>query len=152
MVTGLFIMINAQVEISAARIAGSLAGVKVRDLTWFGVAEAGADMDADSMLWQRRRLGSAGGVAVTDEFGTPQGLVLEDELWAIPADERPWVMLTQMMVPIDLITRAEPDEDLAAVLPRLNPRRPVVTVWQDGHLVGMVPPNRLRDQLSAAGL
>ncbi len=54
MVTGLFIMLNAQVEIAAARIAGRLAGVKVRDLTWFGVAQAGADMDADSMLWQRR--------------------------------------------------------------------------------------------------
>ena len=44
MVTGLFIMLNAQVEISAARIAGNLAGVKVRDLTWFGVAEAGVDV------------------------------------------------------------------------------------------------------------
>ena len=60
-------------------------------------------------------------------------------------------MLTQLMVPIDGTARAELDEDLATVLPRLNPRRPVVTVWQDGHLVGMVPPNRLRDQLSAAG-
>jgi Zn-dependent protease len=152
MVTGLFIMINAQVEISAARIAGRLAGTKVRDLTWFGVAQAGADMDADSMLWQRRRLGAAGGVAITDDSGTPQGLVLEDELWAIPADERPWVMLTQMMVPFDGMAKADPDEELSAVLPRLNPRRPVVSVWQDGHLVGMVPPQRLRDRLSSAGL
>jgi Zn-dependent protease len=152
MVTGLFIMLNAQVEISAARIAGRLAGVKVRDLTWFGVAQAGADMDADSMLWQRGRLGAAGGVAVTDESGVPCGLVLEDELWAVPADQRPWVMLTQMMVPFDRSTQADPDEELSAVLPRLNPRRPVVTVWQDGELVGMVPPQRLRDQLTAAGL
>lgn len=151
MVTGLFIMMNAQAEIAGARISGQLAGVKVRDLTWFGVAEAGIDMDADSMLWQRGRLGSAGGVAVTDEAGTPQGLVLEDELWAIPAEQRPWVMLTQLMVPLDGTAQAEPDEDLSSVLPRLNPRRPVVTVWQNGHLVGMVPPHRLRDQLSAAG-
>ncbi len=151
-VTGLFIMINAQVEIAAARIAGRLAGIKVRDLTWFGVAEAGEDMDADSMLWQRGRLGSAGGVAVTDAAGRPQGLVLEDELWAIPADERPWVMLTQMMVPFDGIAKAEPDEELTSVLSRLNPRRPVLTVWADGRLVGMVPPKRLRERLTAAGL
>ncbi len=151
MVMGFFIMINAQVEISAARIGARLAGVKVRDLTWFGVAEAGADMDADSMLWQRRRLGSAGGVAVTDESGTPLGLVLEDELWAIPAEQRPWVMLTQLMVPFEGMAQADPDEELSAVLSRLNPRRPVVTVWQDGHLVGMVPPKRLRDQLASAG-
>ena len=152
MVTGLFIMLNAQVEISAARIAGNLAGVKVRDLTWFGVAQAGVDMDADSMLWQRGRLGAAGGVAVTDESGIPQGLVLEDELWAVPADQRPWVMLTQLMVPFDGMAMADPDEDLSAVLPRLNPRRPVVTVWQDGRLVGMVSPGRLRERMSSAGL
>ncbi len=152
MITGLFVMMNAQVEIAASRIAANLAGVRVRDLTWFGLAQAGADMDADSMLWQRGRLGSAGGVAVTDEAGTPQGLVLEDELWAIPADERPWVMLTQLMVPFDRMVQAAPDESLADILPRLNPRRPIVTVWEDGHLVGMVPPKRLSERLSAAGL
>ena len=47
---------------------------------------------------------------------------------------------------------ADPDEDLSAVLPRLNPRRPVVTVWQDGRLVGMVSPGRLRERMSSAGL
>lgn len=151
MITGLFIVMNAQAEIVAARISGQLEGIKVRDLTWFGVAEAGVDMDADSMLWQRGRLGSAGGVAVTDEAGNPQGLVLEDELWAVPAEQRQWVMLTQLMVPFDGTAQAAPDEELSAVLSRLNPRRPVVTVWQNGHLVGMVPPHRLRDQLSAAG-
>jgi Zn-dependent protease len=152
MITGAFIAINARVEIAAAGIASRLAGIKVRDLTWFGIAQAGDDMDADSMLWQRQRLGSAGGVAVTDGHGDPQGLVLEDELWAIPADERPWVMLTQMMVPLERVTQAAPDDDLASVLPRLNPARPVVTVWEDGRLVGMVPPRRLREQLGLAGL
>ncbi|MDH5522172.1 MAG: hypothetical protein OEZ14_16750, partial [Acidimicrobiia bacterium] len=152
MVTGLFIMINAQVEIAAARIGTRLDGIKVGDLTWFGVAQAGTDMDADSMLWQRGRLGAAGGVAVTDASGAIQGVVLEDELWAIPADQRPWVMLTQLMVPFEGTARADPDEELSAVLPRLNPRRPVLTVWHDGRLVGMVPPKRLREQLTAAGM
>ncbi|MDJ0767300.1 MAG: site-2 protease family protein [Ilumatobacter sp.] len=152
MITGAFIAVNARVEITAAGIARRFDGIKVRDLTWFGVAEAGTDMDADSMLWQRTRLGLAGGVAVTDERGRPQGLVLEDELWSIPADERPWVMLTQMMVPFDRTAKASPDEDLSTVLPRLNPARPVVTVWENDRLIGMVPPRRLREQLSAAGL
>ena len=152
MITGVFILANARVEIAAATIAGRLSGVKVRDLTWFGVAAAGSDMDADSMLWQRRRLGSAGGVAVTDASGTPQGVVLEDQLWDIPADERPWVMLTQLMVPFDRTAQASPDDDLASVLPRLNPARPVVTVWQSGRLVGLVPPRLLRERLTAAGL
>lgn len=152
MITGLFIMMNAQAETASATISGRLAGVKVRDLTWFGVAAAGEDMDADSMLWQRGRLGAAGGVAVTDETGTMQGIVLEDELWAIPADQRPWVMLTQLMVPVERFARASLDENLADILPRIDLRRPVVTVWQDDCLVGMVPPKRLREQLrDAAG-
>lgn len=150
LVTGVFIAMNARVEMAVADIGERLDGVKVRDLTWFGVAAAGTDMDADSMLWDRRRLGMAGGVAITDRFGRPQGIVLEDEMWAIPADQRPWVMLTQLMVPFDRVARAAPDEDLSAVLPRLNPSAPVVTVWQNGKLVGMVPPKRLRERLMGA--
>lgn len=151
-ITGAFIAVNAHVEITAATIAGRLSGATVRDLTWFGVAEAGSDMDADSMLWQRSRLGSAGAVAVTDDAGVPQGLVFEDDIWAIPADERPWVMLTQMMVPFDRTAQAGLDDELSSLLPKINLTRPVVTVWHDGRLVGLVPPNRLRERLSAAGL
>lgn len=151
-ITGAFIAVNAHVEIAAATIAGKLAGSKVRDLTWFGLAEAGEDMDADSMLWQRGRLGSAGAVAITDAAGAPQGLAFEDDMWAVPADERPWVMLTQMMVPFERTARAGPDDDLSSVLPKINPARPIVTVWQDGRLVGLVPPRRLRERLTDAGL
>ena len=107
MVTGLFIAMNAARRDGGRRVAERLDGVKVRDLTWFGVAAAGTDMDADSMLWDRRRLGMAGGVAVTDRFGRPQGIVLEDEMWAVPADQRPWVMLTQLMVPFDRVAQAD---------------------------------------------
>jgi Zn-dependent protease len=151
MAVGLFIAMNARVEMAVAGVAERLDGVKVRDLTWFGVAAAGTDMDADSMLWDRRRLGMAGGVAVTDRFGRPQGIVLEDEMWAIPADQRPWVMLTQLMTPVDRVARAAPDENLTDVLPRINPNNMLVTVWQEGKLVGMVPPRKLRERLAGAG-
>ncbi len=146
--TGVFITINARVELAGADIAERLDGIKVRDLTWFGVAAASTDMDADSMLWDRKRLGHAGGVTVTGSDGVPQGLVLEEQLWAVPADERPWVLLTQLMVPFDVLARADVDEDLATVLPRVNPARPVVTVWSGGRLVGMIPAKRLREQLA----
>lgn len=152
LITGLFILANARVEITSARISGQMAGIKVRDITWFGLASAGSDMDADSMLWQRQRLGSAGGVTVTDETGVPQGVVLEEELWDIPSEQRPWVMLTQLMVPFDRTAKASPDDDLSSVLPRLNPMRPIVTVWEDDRLVGMVPPKQLKARLEAAGV
>lgn len=150
MVTGLFIALNARAEIMTSYIAEQLDGVKVRDLTFFGIAQAGTDMDTDSMIDQRERLGAAGAVAVVDENGELDGLVLEDQLWAVPFDRRPMVMLTQLMVPFNNLAKASLDEDLATVLPRLDPRRPVVTVWNDGKLLGIVHPKRLQERLEAA--
>jgi Zn-dependent protease len=149
-VTGLFIAISAKSEIMASHIGERLDGITVGDLTWFGIAEAGTDMDADSMLWQRQRLGNAGAVAVLDDDGHLDGLVMEDQLWAIPSERRPMVMLTQLMVPFDKLAKASPDEDLSAVLPRLNPLRPVVTVWNGDKLLGIVPPKRLEERLKQA--
>ena len=57
--TGLFIAMNARAEIMHAGVAERLGGVTVGQLTWYGIAEAGTDMDADSMIWQRQRLGAA---------------------------------------------------------------------------------------------
>jgi Zn-dependent protease len=150
-ITGVFIALNARAEIAAAEVGERLQGLTVGDLTWFGIAHAGTDMDADSMIWQRQRLGDAGAVAVVDADGELDGLVLEDQLWAIPADRRAMVMLTQLMVPFDKLAKASVDEELAMVLPRLNPLRPVVTVWKGDQLLGIVPPKRLRERLTAAG-
>jgi len=148
--TGVFIAINARAEIMGSYIGEQLDGVKVRDLTWFGIAQAGTDMDADSMIWQRQRLGSAGAVAVVDDDGELDGLVMEDQLWAIPSDRRAMVMLTHLMVPVNNLAKASPDEDLAAVLPRLNPLRPVLTVWSEDKLLGIIPPKRLKERLDRA--
>jgi Zn-dependent protease len=148
--TGVFIAINARAEIMGSYIGEQLDGVKVRDLTWFGIAQAGTDMDADSMIWQRERLGNAGAVAVLDDNGNLDGLVMEEQLWAIPSDRRAMVMLTQLMVPMNSLAKASPDEDLASVLPRLNPLRPLLTVWNEDKLLGVVPPKRLKERLDNA--
>lgn len=146
--TGMFIAVNARAEIALAELGERLDGVKVGDLTWFGIAETDTEMDADSMIWQRSRLGGAGAVAVRGDSGELDGLVLEDQLWAVPAEQRPWVMLTSLMMPFSRLAQADPDDDLASVLPKLNPLRPVVTVWRDGRLLGVVPPATLRQRLA----
>jgi Zn-dependent protease len=145
--TGVFIAINARAEVAFADVSERLGGITVGEMTWFGVAETGADMDADSMIWQRSRLGGAGAVAVRGEDGELDGLVLEDQLWAVPAEQRPWVMLTSLMSPFSRLAQADPDDELASVLPKLNPLRPIVTVWRDGRLLGVVPPKALRQKL-----
>jgi hypothetical protein len=57
------------------------------------------------------------------------------------------VMLTQMRVPFDGTAKASPDDELTSVLPRLDPRRPIVTVWENNRLVGLIPPKRLKERL-----
>ncbi|MGB0112710.1 MAG: site-2 protease family protein [Ilumatobacteraceae bacterium] len=148
--TGFFIAVNARAEIMTSYVAAQLDGLKVKDLTWFGIAQAGTDMDADSMIWQRQRLGSAGAVAVVDANGHLDGLVMEEQLWAVPSERRALVMLTQLMVPFNSLAKATLDEDLVSVLPRLNPLRPVVTVWNGDKLLGIVPAKRLRERLELA--
>jgi Zn-dependent protease len=146
--TGMFIAVNARAEMAMADLGERLNGVKVGDLTWFGVAETNSEMDADSMIWQRSRLGGAGAVAVRGNDGELNGLVLEDQLWAVPVEQRPWVMLTSLMMPFSRLAQADPDDELASVLPKLNPLRPVVTVWRDGRLLGVIPPATLRQKLA----
>lgn len=149
--TGVFIALNARAEITASFIGEQLDGIKVRDLTWFGVAHAGVDMDADSMIWNRSRLGEAGAVALdSNGDGHLDGVVLEESMWAVPAEQRAVVMLNSLMVPFDQTARADPDDDLSSVLARLNPLRPVVTVWSDGKLQGIVPPAKLKERLLSA--
>ena len=148
--TGLFIAMNARAEIIGSSVAEQLDGVTVGDLTWFGVAHAGTDMDADSMIWQRQRLGNAGAVAVVGDDGELDGLVLEDQLWAVPSERRAMIMLTNLMVPFNQLARATPDEPLSDVLHRINPLRPIVTVWSDDRLLGVVPPKLLAERLKRA--
>jgi hypothetical protein len=147
LVSGLFIVVSARVDATAAMIGERLGPVKVNAYTWFGVAEVGPDMDVDSMLWQRTRLGGAGAVAVRGASGRLDGLVLEDEMWAVPAEARPSTMLTQLMAPLERFPRADVDDDLATVLPSVNPLRPIVTVWRDGRLMGVIPPKVMRERI-----
>lgn len=148
--TGVFIAVNARAEAISATVQASLTGTRVRDLTWFGVAHASPDTDAATMLWQRSRLGASGVVAIEEADGRLSGLVPEDRLVAVPEHDRAFVRLAQLMVPFSRLAQAGLDDDVADVLARINPGAPVVTVWDRGRLVGVVPADRLRSRLRAA--
>ena len=135
--TGGFLIINAKAEQMAVAAEERLDGITVDDVTWYGVAEAAADTDAN----HARPAGPAGVhrvVAVQDGQGQLSGLVAEDQLWMVPEQQRPFTVLAQLMVPFSRIARAEPDEALAPVLARATPSTSYITVWHDGRLVGVV--------------
>jgi Zn-dependent protease len=151
--TGGFLVISAKAEQLAAASEARLAGVTVDDVTWYGVAEASADTDAETMLGQRGRLGVPRVVAVQDGRGGLTGLVAEDQLWSVPEQQRPVTRLAQLMVPFNRMARAEPHEALAPVLARVAPQVSFITVWREDRLVGVVTrealQRRLQTQLSA---
>lgn len=149
MVTGLFIAVSAKAESLSVDVAERIDGVHVRDLTWFGIAHATTDTDADTMWWQRSRLGGAGVVAIEDSNGHLAGLVTEAQLNALPAASRASVLLSSLMMPFSTLVQVAPDDDLSTALARMDPRRPLVTVWQNGQLLGVVPEKRLQARLRA---
>jgi len=148
-ITGLLIALNAIAECKGAAAAQRLDGLSVGDLTWYGIAEAPADTDAETMLWQRARLGGAGVVAVTDREGHLAGVVAEERMLRVPEQLRSLTRLRQLMVPITNIAQAEEKESLVSALSRIHPLAPIITVWREGRLVGVVPAERVRQRLSS---
>jgi Zn-dependent protease len=148
--TGGFLILAAKAEHLAAHAQARLDGVTVDDVTWYGVAEAPADTDAETMLGQRGRLGVPRVVAVQDGRGALSGMVAEDQLWLVPEQQRPFTVLNQLMVPMNRVARATPDEPLARVLARVTPLAPFITVWRDERLVGVVTREALKRRLETA--
>ncbi len=148
--TGGFLILTAKAEQMAAGTQARLAGVTVDDVTWYGVAQAAGDTDAETMLGQRGRLGTPRVVAVQDRSGALTGLVAEDQLWLVPEQQRPFTVLAQLMVPFNRMAKAAPDEALASVLARVSPLAPFITVWRDGDLVGVVTSEALQRRLQTA--
>ncbi len=150
--TGVFLLTSAKAEQLGVAAESKLVGLTVRDVTWFGVARAGDDVDAETMLGQRDRLGTPRLVAVEDHDGDVSGLVTEDQLWNVPVQNRPFVRLAQLAVPVSRTARATPDEPLVAALRRTSPLSPLITVWGDGRLVGVVLPEVLTRRLREHGI
>jgi Zn-dependent protease len=150
MITGVFIAMTARAEQMTSDLLQRLSSTCVGDLTWYGLAHAAPSTDAAAMLLDRQRIGNAGALVVTDELGNPMGLVLERHLWDVPEDRRSSVTLPDLMTPLADEVRAAPADTLAEVIVRLDPRRRIVTVWDDDRLVGVIPPDTLDHRLRTA--
>ena len=147
LLVGVFIAVNARVEIAAAELHSRVAGTKVGELTWFGLASFSSWDDASSIISNRRRMGSADAGTVHDESGNVVGLVLLERAGAVPPAQRFDVVAQDLMIPIDSVVRAAPEHDLAASLIGLDLAHPVITVWVADQLVGVIPPTTLRSTL-----
>lgn len=148
--TGVFIAVNAATERHGAAAARRLAGIRVGDLTWYGIARADSHTTVNTMLWERSRLGGAGVVAVQDGVGNLVGVVPEERMLRVPEERREFVTLGQLVIPVEHLARSRSDESLVYALGRVNPIAPVLTVWHENRLVGVVPVARLRERIAPA--
>jgi Zn-dependent protease len=144
---GWFLLTAARQDAFAARARAALAGLNVRDAAWFGIARAGGMTDAATMLWERSRMGDVGLVAVERPDHSVQGLVTERQLWRVPEGALDHTPLVSIATPIDRFGRAAPDEPLVRALTRIHPLNPLLTVWDDGSLVGVVTPQAVQRHL-----
>lgn len=144
---GVFIAVNARVEIAAAELHSRVAGVRVGDLSWFGLAAFSPFDDVAAMLSDRRRMGPVAVGAVVDESSNVIGIVLAEQLAAVPPEQRFELLAEDVMIPIGSVVRSDVDRDLSDSLVGLDLSHPVIGVWNGDSLVGVVPPDRLRSAL-----
>jgi Zn-dependent protease len=147
LLVGVFIAVNARVEIAAAELHSRVAGMRVGDLAWFGLAVFSPWDDAATVLSQRWRMGPSEVASVVDDRGELLGVMTLEAAAAVEPERRFDVVAEDLMVPIEAVVRATPDAELSDSLIGVDLARPVITVWEADRLVGVVPPSAMRTAL-----
>jgi Zn-dependent protease len=150
MITGIFIALNAKAEYLGSFLSERLGKVAIADITWFGLATAPASSDTETLLWNRDRLGPIEMAAVTDVAGHVIGIVTEEHLWEVPEDQRSQRTLGEIMLPIATVPKAQLSDSLSDVAGRLNLANPLLTVWNNDKILGVVPAKVLKERLRIA--
>lgn len=150
MITGLFIALNAKAEYLGSFLSEKLGQVALADICWFGLAAVDADSDAETLLWQRERLGPIEMAVVLSADRTLVGIVREESLWDLPEDRRSQTPISELMIPVADVPRAEISDMLSSVAGRLNLSDPLLTIWDGDQLLGAVPPQVIRERLRVA--
>jgi Zn-dependent protease/predicted transcriptional regulator len=139
---GWFMVAAATEEARQARLREVLSGVSVRQTMTPEPVTAPPALSVDRLLTDPRYTHRHAAFPVTDDAGAPVGLVTVREAGRIPAHDRPGTPVGRVMLPMDEVRTARPEEALSDLLPRLEPGpEHRVLVVDDGRLVGVVSPS-----------
>ena len=139
---GWFLLTSAAMEERQAQVGGALAGVTVRDVMTPDPQTVPADISVaqflDDYLLAHRH--SAYPLVDHDE---PVGLVNLSRVRDVPARQRAWTTVREIACLGDDVPRAAPDDELLAVLRRLDGRCTGgrILVVRDNRLAGLVSPS-----------
>ncbi len=150
---GLFVVTMASAEERHARTTTALAGVRVRDIMTANPETADANSTVTEFLRDIALLRRHSTFPLLDHTGRLQGLVTLNRIRAVPPEQRANTLLREVACPPDEIPRAQPDEPLSALLPRLTgcaDGRALVVDNDD--LLGIVSPSDISRAAALHGL
>jgi Zn-dependent protease/CBS domain-containing protein len=134
---GWFLLSAAQESYAQVAVQNTLMGVRTGDVMTREVPTVTRDMSIDEYVHEVLRTGAR--FHLVTGAGNPVGLISLDAARTVPKDEWTNTSIQAVMLPIDRMHSAEPDEPVLAVLQRMKGNNihqmPVVS---DGHIVGMV--------------
>jgi Zn-dependent protease/CBS domain-containing protein len=134
---GWFLLSAAQESYTHVALRNMLTGVRAQDIMTRDVATAPRDMSVQEYIHEVLRTGQRCHVAVAGE--TPVGLVTLAAARAVPRSEWDNTSIQAIMLPLEKIHAASPDEPALKILQRMQTQdinqMPVVS---ENHIVGMI--------------
>ncbi|GAB2610239.1 site-2 protease family protein [Streptomyces capparidis] len=139
---GWFMIAAATAESRRARTREALRGLRVRQAMTSAPVTVPASLTAAALLAAPPSGRRHSAFPVTGADGAPVGLVTVDRVLRVPAADRGAVALSEVMLPLDEVATAAPDDALADLLTALegDPGRRAL-VLEEGRLVGIVSPS-----------
>jgi Zn-dependent protease len=150
MLLGWFLRTAAKAEASSERTGELLSGLTVADVMTRDAPALPVYLSLDhaaAVVLESRQ--EACPVVAVD--GTPLGVIIADQIAAVPAAQRPSTRTGDISTPLAHMATAAPEEPLIAVLARTGGERPVL-VLLDGRVVGVLTPGDVAAALRRAAL
>jgi Zn-dependent protease/CBS domain-containing protein len=134
---GWFLLSAAQESYSSIAVRNMLVGVRAEDIMTRDVPAVTRDMSIDEYVHEVLRTGSR--CHVVTGAGTPVGLVTLAAARSVPRDEWKNTSIQAVMLPVDKIHSAAPEEPAMSILQRMQSQdinqMPVIS---ENHIVGMI--------------
>jgi Zn-dependent protease/predicted transcriptional regulator len=150
---GLFIVNVASAEQRRARVGVALSGVRARDVMSSPVETAYAEQSVQRFLEDVLPYHRHSALPLLDDSRRLRGLVTVGSLRALPPETRAVTALHQVACQAENIPLAEPDEPLAAVLPRMTDATGGrILVYSADELVGILAPSDIGRVMTTRGV
>jgi Zn-dependent protease/predicted transcriptional regulator len=134
---GWFLLSAAQESFAQVAIRSTLTGVRTADVMTHDIPSVARDMSLEEYVHEVLRTGVM--THLVTGAGTPVGLISLQAARKVPRDEWANTSVQAVMLPVDRIQWASPEEPVLGVLERMQKedisQMPVIS---DGHIVGVV--------------